>query len=401
MPDPSSGDPLFRQLTEVNNELVDTQRELARINARYAEAIRNLTIKDEVLSATLDAIPDCVIACDLAFRVTYANTAALTLCGSEKSDLAGLALSEAVKIVDSNGAEVNSEEHMREGQTERWVLGPHDGYALRRADGDNLPIAGSLTKVSDASGTPVGAILILRDITRSLKSFNESLGKTQRKAAEAFAAGIAHELNNLLMIVLTNAEAVRSSERTSAVGTRLSENIIHAGGRASDLVRRVMAASAFALEERTQVDLNQLVRHALDGEGRTHAGIDLVLELFDSLPLIEGNENALMEAMRNVIENAVESIETTGRVTVETRIVRADPSESRERQIEVVVRDSGRGMTPEVAARVFEPFFTTKFLGRGLGMSVAQGIIEGHGGTVTLQSDIDSGTTVTMKFPLG
>ena len=399
-PDSNLKDPLFRQLTELNNELVDTQRELARVNARYAETLRALTIKDEVLSATIDGIPDCVFACDLSARVTYANAAASALCRRERSDLVGTHLIDVVKILDSTGAEVNCSERMEAAQGERWVLGPHDGYSLMRGDADCLPIAGSLVPVFDDSRKPMGAILLIRDITHSLKDFNESLGRTQRKAAESFAAGIAHELNNLLMIVLTNAEALRSLGGISGVGSRLATNIIHAGDRASDLVRRVMAVSAYALEERSRVDLNRLVRKALEGVPEAHGEIRFVLRLSDSLPPFEGNEPALIEAMRNIIDNAVESIETAGTITLETGTSGPDSTQPGNGQIEVVVRDTGRGMAPEVAARLFEPFFTTKFLGRGLGMSVVQGIVEGHSGAIQVTTESEVGTTVVVRFPL-
>lgn len=104
------------------------------------------------------------------------------------------------------------------------------------------------------------------------------------------------------------------------------------------------------------------------------------------------DEHQLQQVVTNIVLNAAQACEAGGRIDI---TVGGD-----DRRARLTVRDSGRGMTPEVAARAFEPFFTTKAKGTGLGLPICRKIVEAHGGSISLQSRLAEGTTVVVEFPL-
>jgi signal transduction histidine kinase len=117
-------------------------------------------------------------------------------------------------------------------------------------------------------------------------------------------------------------------------------------------------------------------------------------ELGPALPDVEADPVQMRQIVVNLVVNAIQAIRGAGRITVRTRAL-ADA-------VELEVEDSGGGMTPEVAARAFDPFFTTKDVGEGtgLGLSVVQGIITAHGGTIALDTAPGRGSRFTVRVPL-
>ncbi len=144
----------------------------------------------------------------------------------------------------------------------------------------------------------------------------------------------------------------------------------------------------------TQIDLNKIVQdtlHLIQDEF-DKKGVRLVKELQPDHIYARLNAHLLKVALAHLLRNAIEATPPQGKVRVATMV--------QDRQAVLVIQDSGRGMPPEVAARVFEPFYTTKVGGTGLGMVFVSQIVEEHRGTITLDSQVGRGTTVTIKLPM-
>jgi signal transduction histidine kinase len=220
-------------------------------------------------------------------------------------------------------------------------------------------------------------------------------GETLRALGE-LASGMAHHLNNLLSVVIGRIDLLLGLVDVPDHRRRL-EAVRAAAHDAADVVRRMLR---FTERQRSAnmgaVDLNAVAREAVDRLrprwSDPRRAIHLALELGD-IPPVWGDEAALCEALHHVLVNAVEALPNGGAVVVRTW--------ASDDAVVCAVEDTGAGMSEEERAHATEPFFTTKGpKGTGLGLSATYGIIEQHGGELSIASAAGRGTTVTMRLPL-
>ncbi len=276
----------------------------------------------------------------------------------------------------------------------------------------------SLSPVFDASRNVRFVVGVSRDLT-DRAALEEARLEMQRRTVElqkaeslaVLAGGIAHDFNNLLSGVLLNAELAAEDVRPHSSTRELLDDIVAAAERATELSRQMLAYSGRGAIHVTRVDANEVLR-SMRSALRAALPAEVVLEfdLAERLPALEGDQTQLWQVVYNLAMNAAEALpESTGRIRVSSRSVAFDPGSTPlagERGhleagdfVEVVVEDSGRGLTPDVAERLFEPFFTTKFQGRGLGLSAAQGIMHAHGGAVLFDPRRTGGAAFHLLFP--
>ncbi len=240
----------------------------------------------------------------------------------------------------------------------------------------------------------------LRQTLEELRAAQETLirGATLRAVGE-LAAGAAHHLNNLMAVVLGRTQLLLLRKPDAATAASL-RSIERAAFDAADTVRRIQGFAGTAkVGPATRFDLNAVIHEAIEftrsrweDEG-TVRGTRVAIEVRPGpIPEVSGHLAEIREVLINLILNAVDALPKGGLVAIATR---AEPG-----KVIVSVTDSGPGMSPEVKRRAFEPFFTTKGLKRtGLGLAVAYGAIERHGGQITLESAPEGGTTVTFWLP--
>jgi signal transduction histidine kinase/CheY-like chemotaxis protein len=213
-------------------------------------------------------------------------------------------------------------------------------------------------------------------------------------------ASVAHELNNPLAVVLGQTALLRELNPAGPVVAR-AEQIAQAAERCTRIVRNFLALARQQPPERQQVRLNRVIREALELLAYPLGvdGVEVRLALADDLPLLWADPHQLHQVVVNLVSNAHQAMRETApprRLTVTTR---ADPSRA---QVSLEVADTGPGISPDIQVRIFEPFFTTKPLGvgTGLGLSLCQGIIEGHGGTIRLASTAGPGAVFRIELPV-
>jgi signal transduction histidine kinase len=225
------------------------------------------------------------------------------------------------------------------------------------------------------------------------------------------AGGIAHQLNNLLVVIIGNASlAATALDAQDPVREHLVE-IEAASQQAARLARQMLAYSGRGGLMMRAVDLNEIVRSACAAfsEGRP-ANVRLRLELAPGVLAITGDQTQIAQLVLNLAANATEAIgEGDGDVVFGTRLIAAGPADFARaytapdlppgRYMELVVADTGEGMPPGTLARLFEPFFSTRLTGRGLGLSAALGIVRGHGGAIGVESAPGQGTRVRVLLP--
>jgi len=240
----------------------------------------------------------------------------------------------------------------------------------------------------------------LRRTVEDLRTAQETLvqGATLRAVGE-LAAGASHHLNNLLAVVLGRTQLLLMRNPEPTVSASL-KSVERAAVDAADTIRRIQGFSGTGGNPVSRrFDLNGTIREAIASvrpiwptEARAQgAPVEIVAEP-GSIPAVSGRSAEIREVLTNLVLNAMDALPAGGRVVVATR---ADAG-----RVIVSVNDSGVGMADEVMRRAFEPFFTTKGVKRtGLGLAVAYGTVQRHGGQITLESAPGRGTTVTFWLP--
>ncbi len=212
------------------------------------------------------------------------------------------------------------------------------------------------------------------------------------------AAGIAHEINNPIGSALLAAETALAIKDSPDAGAHLAaclQNIVASMDRCGRIVRALMRYSRDEPAERQACNINDVAEQALD-LARPYAErhkAEMSLDLDPEVPLAPMNPLEIELVLVNLLRNALEAGDSGVRVAMST--ARSDGG------VRVVVSDNGCGMNEEQRAHVFDPLYTTRRHagGSGLGMSIAYGIIQGHEGTLEVQSQPGQGTTVTIDLP--
>ncbi len=262
-----------------------------------------------------------------------------------------------------------------------------------------------LTALARQAGVAMENSRLVGDLKRALADLQAAQdtvvrGATLRAVGE-LAAGAAHHLNNLMAVVLGRTQLLLMREPPPPMVQSL-KTIERAVVDAAETVRRIQAFSRTDKGETppAEVDLNAVIREAVEitrprweHEAQVRgAGIEIVLEP-GSLPALSGRQAELREVVASLILNAVDAMPRGGRVQISTEV--EGP------RAVVRVRDSGVGMSGDVKRRAFEPFFTTKGVkSTGLGLAVAYGTVQRHGGDISVESAEGQGTTVSFWLPL-
>jgi PAS domain S-box-containing protein len=241
---------------------------------------------------------------------------------------------------------------------------------------------------------------------------DERLQQAQRlQAAGQLAGGVAHEVNNMMTIVMGCGEfALQALSPEHPQRVEIAE-MVKAAGRASDVTRQLLAYSRQQVFRVQVLNLNEVVRSLTAAMVRL-IGSDRQLAVRHAPDdvWIRADRGQVEQVLINLVANAGDATETDGLIVVETAIVELDHEQlsrhheeelSPGRFVRLGVRDNGLGIPPEIAARAFEPFFTTKPLGQGtgLGLSMVYGIVKQSGGFPELISRPGEGTVVAVYFP--
>ncbi len=232
-----------------------------------------------------------------------------------------------------------------------------------------------------------------------------AVGRKQRgrKRAEApdlaaigeVAAGIAHDMNNRLAVILGQTQLLRRTATLDPMVHKKLERIEEETLRASTMTRGLLERSRREVVAEP-VAINAVIARALDrAQVKPEQAIGLDLDLSEQSPIILGDEEQLTQVFVHLITNALEAMPTAGRLSITTEVT--------DDALLVTVSDTGTGIDPEQVARIFEPFFTTKSegLAAGLGLFLTLHVLKAHGASISVDSAPGRGTAMRVRLPRG
>ncbi|MDB4869665.1 MAG: two-component histidine kinase [Gemmatimonadales bacterium] len=356
---------------------------------RLSEDEQRTHARERTLAAALATMDQPVLILGIDARVQYANTAAIREYGYESSEIAGLSVDDFVVASAQVPTTIPA---IPQDQT-LWT-GEH---THRRKDGSEFPASVTLSHIRDGSDEIIGLVIGIRNLTEERK-VADHLGRTEKLAAIGeLVAGVAHELNNPLTGISTFAQLLLEDELEGEQLESVSL-IKREADRAIGVIRDLLLFARKTDERDVTVDVNTIVQHTvrLRALASRSNGIEVHMQLDQSAPKARGDEQKLQQVLLNLLVNAESALRDAKvrHLSVVTR--------RKNGAVVIVVADTGHGMPPSVSEHVFEPFFTTKPPGEGtgLGLSVSYGIIQAHGGTISVDSTPDVGTTFTISLPL-
>jgi PAS domain S-box-containing protein len=266
-------------------------------------------------------------------------------------------------------------------------------------DGRERVVSCTAAPIRDPGGRLTGAVVVFRDVTAAKAAAIHARRMERLRVAGELAASVAHELNNMLAVVMGHAEAIErtSAERETRAGASV---IVRAAADAGVVLGRLTRLSKRSDEAarrptdlaRIAQDVVELTRPRWSKPLPDGGAIELRLDA-PSTVLVRGDAAELREVLTNLVLNSLDALSRGGRIGI-TVAAEGDTAIAR-------VEDDGAGMAPDVLRSAFEPFFTTKGeRGTGLGLSISSAIVEGHGGRIEARSAPGAGTTMTIRLPL-
>jgi two-component system NtrC family sensor kinase len=242
-----------------------------------------------------------------------------------------------------------------------------------------------------------------RDKRSRAESENRLLQSEKQASVGRVAAGVAHEINNPLTGILT---FTRILQRSHSIGDKDRDHlqkIAESTVRVRNIVKGLLDFSRQTELDQEPTDVNRLVRtviSAMENQALIK-GVTLEFNPREDLPMITLDRNQFQSVVINLIINALDATEQGGSIRAYTGIS-VSASNTDKKGVEISITDTGCGIPPENLDKLFEPFFTTKEVGRGtgLGLAVSYGIVQRHGGTIRVQSEVGRGSTFTIWIPV-
>jgi two-component system cell cycle sensor histidine kinase/response regulator CckA len=368
-----------------------------------AEAQMLLDRRNRFMAALMDTIPNAVFHKDTAGRYQGCNRAFEILFDTTEEELIGKTAQEMWYPDDATVFDTKDEELLKNGGIQVYRT------TVQRYGKESVEILYSKCIFRDEDGTPAGIVGVATDVTE-IRDLKERLGHAEKMEALGQLAGsIAHEFNNLIMVVRGTTQLM---SRQVLPGDPLRgdlELVLQTTQAAADLSRSLLAFSRRQVLDKTIFDLCEVISSLEPMLKRLlPPDIGITQSCEDSLPKILADQSSIERAVINLVLNSRDAIRGRGRIelsvqseTVDSAFVSERPWIRKGRYVKILVKDDGIGMDKATIDRIFDPFFTTKEAGRGtgLGMASVYGAMKQHNGYVVVDSEPSVGTTVSLYLP--
>lgn len=368
----------------------DEVGELAKGFNKMSSRLERTMVSRDFLDNILANMGDALIVADERQRIEMVNRAALALTGFTEAEFVGRHYGEFIAIA--------GEENAAGAETGCYGNTLNSDAILTSKSGEKVPVMAGITRFARLDGSNL-RIISCKDM-RERRDIELRLRQSEKLSAVGqLAAGVAHEINNPMGVILGFAQAMRSRVASGDPLDLPVTSILREAERCKVLVKNLLTFSRVSKsEERSAFRLNEAVEEALSlvlAQGKMKS-LELKRDFAEGLPRIEANKNQIHQIVVNLGTNAVDAMADSGTLTVRTFAGTGEYSG----RVALEIRDTGPGIPPEVRKRLFEPFFTTKEVGKGtgLGLSLVHEIVERHGAEIELESEPGKGTAFIIYF---
>jgi PAS domain S-box-containing protein len=340
-----------------------------------------------------NAIQEGIIVTDSNGRITYLNEAACELFGLESEDAIGKRLDERVRGLDWDALSQSEGAISRDME----IFYPQNRFINFYIVPLTIEHRASDDKI-DISARQVGHAMILRDITASRRSTEQTIESERLNALTLLAAGVAHEIGNPLNSLHIHLQLMERKVREldEKLQADLQESIDVARAeiaRLDSIVSQFLRAIRPSKPQLHPENVNAIVDEAVRFFAPEIQDRELVVEqeLRSDLPPLQLDRDQMKQAFYNVIKNSFEAMKRRGVLRIRT--------DRDDTHVLVRFTDTGIGMSAENLSRVFEPYFTTKSSGTGLGLLIVRRIVREHGGELSVESSEGKGLSLTIRLP--
>ncbi len=368
------------------------------LEARVLSKTEALAKSEEKYRSLVESAEDLIFTVDREGRFQSVNTFTATFFGGPPEAFIGRHIASTLPEPAAPQQAALIEQVHRTGKSLRQEL------ELPLGD-TSIWLSANFMPIKTESGETSAVLCIARDITET-KNLQRQLVNAEKLASlGTLAAGVAHEINNPLGVILGFCELLLRKAEPGSQQFEDLKTIERQGLLCKETVENLLSFARAENQPLAQADVNlcieaivKIVRHLIEKNG-----VDLNTQLADSLPPAKADARQLQQVFLNLITNAMAAMETGGTLRIRSFLERSP------RRVVVQFQDTGTGIPPEDMDRIFEPFFTTKPEGKGtgLGLFVSYGIISSFGGTIECTSSPATalgkqrGTTFTVKLPIG
>lgn len=373
------------------------------------ESDRALHESEDRYQTILDSIEEGYFEVDLKGNFTFVNDAMCRILGGSTSQLTGInnrqytSPQTAKKIFDVFNQMYKT-----------GTPGHINSVTVRTLDNAKKTLELAVSPLTNSDNRSFGFRGVARDISqriqaeREKKKLENQLHQAQRmKAIGTLAGGIAHDFNNLLMGIQGNVSLLTmdvDSNNPQYDSLKAIEQCVDSGAA---LTKQLLGYARGGKYVVSVININATLKRTSELFARTNKAIEITYDYQEDIWLVEADQGQIDQVLVNLYVNARQAMEDLKEIHIKTENVTLGEDTTRTHGIDpgnfikISVRDTGSGMDKEVQEHIFEPFFTTRKMGRGtgLGMASAFGIIKNHGGIITVQSEVNKGTTIVIYLP--
>jgi len=361
------------------------------------------------LAALVQSLMEGLVVCDRDQHLILVNPAAARLLGYKTQELRGRPQSTIIPL-DQRPVIEAADARRREGQSDSYEI------ELERQDGSRLPVRISGSPWQQ-DGLFSGTVAVFTDLSDQRRSaierlrLEEQLRESQKmEALGQLAGGIAHDFNNILQVILGFGELAQMEMADDLSPRGAVEEIIAAARRAQELVRQVLSFSRRSEQSVKPLLIQPVVKEGLKMLRSTlPTTIAIRQEVAPDCPAVAANPTFVHQILMNLCTNAMHAMNEGGGtlevvlepVDADRVVVSRHHSLRRRDYVRLTVRDDGCGIEKTAIERIFEPYYTTRERGdgTGLGLAMVHGIVSQLGGAITVESELERGTTFHVYLP--